>query len=164
LCLSPFTKVSGIITESQGQTALMKLRRVRVAASTLASHRWGMDQLKTVEPLMFGARKIHILLSEDSVTATELFLQIDSKLKHHFSVQRDKEFKVPEFIKFLKEGSHIKFALFEDSLTFALELDHIISTMATVDSNDDSRLFLLVDTSSDFASHVICARQLWTIE
>jgi hypothetical protein len=116
-----------------------------------------MDQLETVEPLMFGARKIHILLSEDPAIATELFLQIDSKLKHHFSVQLDTEFKVPEFTKFLKEGSPIKFALFEDNLTFALELDQMISAMETVDWNNESRLLLLANTSFDFASHLICA-------
>jgi hypothetical protein len=82
-----------------------------------------MDQLKTVEPLMFAARKMYILLSEDPVIATELFVHIDSKVRHHLSVQRDTEFKVPEFAESLKEGSHIKATLFEDNLTFALELD-----------------------------------------
>jgi hypothetical protein len=164
LYLWPFSKVSEFINESRGQADVMKLLCERVAASMLASHRWGVEQLKTVEPLKFAPRKLNILHYEDLAIATELFLHIDSKAQHHCSVQQDTEFKAAEFTEFLKEGSDVIFAFFEDNLAFALELDQAVSAVEAVDWNDDSRVFILTDTSFEFPSHLICVCQLWAIE
>jgi hypothetical protein len=164
LYLWPFSKVRKFLNQSAEETGVMKFLCERVAASMLASHRWGIEQLKTVEPQPFAPQQLNILHYEDLACATELFLHIDYNVQHHYSVQRETEFNATEFIQFLRDGSDIIFAFFEENVAFALELDKALSGFPTLDWNDRSRVFILTDTSFEFPSHLTCICQLWAIE
>jgi hypothetical protein len=164
LYLWPFSKLRELIEECTEPSELMPSLVENVAATMLASHRWGIDQLRAAVPRGFEPMRLNIIHYEDVAAAAELFLGMDAQIQHHYSVEAETVFNEEEFAEFAGQGSDIVLAFFEENMAFAMQLEAVLVPALIEKWNDKTRVFILTDTSFQFPSHLICVCRLWAIE